>query len=374
MYLQQYEVSMTILDYFYPRLKNYIDFDFTDQLSPPRLKKDGNYYATYVSEIRQEYAVLSPDRCSVVLKEIPASLTEIYRKISSRWSPYIETVYGVLSENGHSLAINEFIQKPACLSYPTKELSEMRSLTLEDFILKMRTLSEKEALIFLLQLCEALENISELSLVHGDVSPQNILLTDVLPLNSQKQQPTSSTGKSITELCRNVAVKLIDFDIAREEKGSHHMVTTVAGTNPYAAPEILDYQTPTDRVDIYSLGCVFAFMLTGKSPKQMSREEFQSSLSKSVRKIINKCTADYSRRYKDVTHLKKIFPLFCPLPQCLFRNFSHTARSSEWKTIGNMYFFPDLLCTFSSSDIPDLPLTFTCLDPSYSSSFCNPDY
>lgn len=39
----------------------------------------------------------------------------------------------------------------------------------------------KEALIFLLQLCEALENISELSLVHGDVSPQNILLTDVLP-------------------------------------------------------------------------------------------------------------------------------------------------------------------------------------------------
>ena len=98
MYLQQYEVSMTILDYFYPRLKNYIDFDFTDQLSPPRLKKDGNYYATYVSEIRQEHAVLSPDRCSVVLKEIPASLTEIYRKISSRWSPYIETVYGVLSE------------------------------------------------------------------------------------------------------------------------------------------------------------------------------------------------------------------------------------------------------------------------------------
>ena len=78
-------------------------------------------------------------------------------------------------------------------------------------------------------------------------------------------------------------MKLIDFDIAREEKGSHHMVTTVAGTNPYAAPEILDYQTPIDRVDIYSLGCVFAFMLTGKSPKQMSREEFQSSLSKSVR-------------------------------------------------------------------------------------------
>lgn len=116
------------------------------------------------------------------------------------------------------------------------------------------------------------------------------------------------------------------------------MVTTVAGTNPYAAPEILDYQTPTDRVDIYSLGCVFAFMLTGKSPKQMSREEFQSSLSKSVRKIINKCTADYSRRYKDVTHLKKTFPLFCPLPQCLFRNFSTYCQVFGVETIGNMYF------------------------------------
>ena len=41
---------MTILDYFYPRLKNYIDFDFTDQLSPPRLKKDGNYYAANTDE------------------------------------------------------------------------------------------------------------------------------------------------------------------------------------------------------------------------------------------------------------------------------------------------------------------------------------
>ena len=135
---------MTILNYFYPLLKDYIDFDFLGQLSAPKLKKDGNYYGTYVAEIQSEHAVLSPDRCTVVLKEIPASLSEIYNRIRTIWSPYIETVYGVLSENGCSLAVNEFVQKPSCLSYPTKELAEIRSLTLEDFVLKMRSLSEKE--------------------------------------------------------------------------------------------------------------------------------------------------------------------------------------------------------------------------------------
>lgn len=153
------------------------------------------------------------------------------------------------------------------------------------------------------------------------------------------------------------------------------MVTTVAGTNPYAAPEILDYQTPTDRVDIYSLGCVFAFMLTGKSPKQMSREEFQSSLSKSVRKIINKCTADYSRRYKDVTHLKKDISALLSTSTMPVPEFFHILPGlRSGKPLEICIFSPDLLCTFSSSDIPDLPLTFTCLDPSCSSSFCNPDY
>lgn len=299
---------MTVLDSFHAQLEDYIDFDFLDQLSAPKLKKDGNYYGTYVAEIQQKYAVFAPDQCSIVLKEISPSLCEIYRKISTIYSPYIETVYGVLSENGAGLAFNEFIRKPSRLDYPTRELAESRSLTLENFILRIRKFSEKESLVFLWQLCDALEVISDLHLVHGDVSPQNILLTDRLTLKDARDKNSvisPAVHSHSAGLFHQISVKLIDFDIAREEKGAHHLVTTVAGTNPYAAPEILDYQTPTDRVDIYSLGCVLAFMLTGKSPKQMSREELQVSCRKPIRKIIAKCTSDYSHRYSTVAHLKK---------------------------------------------------------------------
>ena len=65
--------------------------------------------------------------------------------------------------------MNEFIPKPSALTYPDFLLGK-RSLSLEDYISEYGCLSEKEALIFLLQLCKGLEGLSSLSLVHGDVA------------------------------------------------------------------------------------------------------------------------------------------------------------------------------------------------------------
>ena len=98
---------------------------------------------------------------------------------------------------------------------------------------------------------------------------------------------------------------MIDFDITSRFKNENHMVTVIAGTNPYAAPEILDFKNPTDRVDIYSLGCVLAFMIAGKSPKQISPEDLRRKCSKKIRRIIFKCTADYSKRYKKLSALRR---------------------------------------------------------------------
>ena len=75
------------------------------------------------------------------------------------------------------------------------------------------------------------------------------------------------------------------------------------GTKPYAAPDILDFHNPTDqRADIYSLGCILSFMLTGISPKQ---GEVQSKVSKSIWKIIETCTASYYERFANVEKLQK---------------------------------------------------------------------
>lgn len=288
---------MALSDTMQQALEPYFDLDFLDPLSAPRKKKDGNYYTTYIAELQPSQMTLVPDSGSVILKEISPAQADIYEKISSIWNPYIETVFGVIYQNGQNLAVNEFIPKPSALTYPDS-LLDKRSLSLEDYIREYGCLSEKEALIFLLQLCKGLEGLSSLSLVHGDVAPQNILLTDPTAL-------IPGTCQNVSGIHQKISCKLIDFDIAGKFKNQNHLVTVIAGTNPYAAPEILDYKNPTDRIDIYSLGCVLAFMLTGKSPKQISSQELNARCSKKVRKLIAKCTADYSKRFRNCRALRR---------------------------------------------------------------------
>lgn len=279
-------------------LERYLDFDFADELSPPKQKKDGKSYGTYIAELRPEYAALAPDHRTIVLKQISEKQAKIYQSLSSSWSPYLETVFGVIETEYSPVALNEFIEKPTSLIYPTRELSEKRTLSLEEYVEHFGCLSEREALIFLSQLCEGLEQLRKLHVVHGDVSPQNILLTD-------RFYGYPETFSNTPGLHQKICLKLIDFDIAREEYRQEHLVTTVEGTNPYAAPEILDYKNPTDRVDIYSLGCVLSFMLTGKSPKQGEKKKLDRQYSHSVKKIIEKCTAEYYQRYKNIKELKR---------------------------------------------------------------------
>lgn len=279
-------------------LGEYIDFDFIDQLAEPQRKRDGHYYATYLGVVRPEYALLAPDRRTLVIKEIMPAQAENYHKISSIWNPYLETVYGVIPVGDFFIAVNEFISKPSSLLYTNKLLHEKRSLSLEDYINHFGCLSEQDAMIFMLQLCEGLESLKKLHIVHGDISPQNILLTDRFPI-------LPCPYPKIEGIHHTVSLKIIDYDITREKKSTEHLVTAVEGTRLYAAPEILDYQSPTDRVDIYSLGCVLSYMLTGKSPKEISPRLLRKTCHPRVYKIIQKCTTDYTHRYRNVTHLKK---------------------------------------------------------------------
>ncbi len=279
-------------------LGEYLDFDFTDRLAGPRRKRDGNYYATYLGVLKPEYAPLAPDRRALIIKEIMPAQAENYRRISSIWNPYLETVYGILPVGDFFIAINEFITKPSSLCYTSTELNEKSSISLEDYISHYGCLSEKEAMVFMVQLCEGLESLTKLHIIHGDISPQNILLTDRFPMSP-------CPYPKLQGIHHTISIKIIDYDIAREKKGFEHLVTTVEGTRLYAAPEILDYQSPTDRVDIYSLGCILSYMLTSKSPKEITPNQLRKICNPRVGSIIRKCTLDYSHRYQSVTLLKK---------------------------------------------------------------------
>lgn len=286
------------LQHFADELSLYFDFDFLDRLSFRR-----KTYHTYLAEIKKEQAISMPEHISVILKELSPRQLPIYDTISKNWNPHLETIFGILTDPknpNYSLSINEFIARPTSLPYaalPSDRAIETRYLTLEQYIQSFGCLSERDALIFLDQLCDALSTLQQNHLVHGDISPQNILLTDALPIKGPLQK--------IPGIHQSISVKLIDFGASRTVQAADHNVTHAMGTLAYVAPDAIDFKNSTDRLDLYCLGCIFFFMLTGQSPKECDAFKSLKNFNKTTRQIFLMCTDDYGIRYQNIKQLRK---------------------------------------------------------------------
>jgi len=102
-----------------------------------------------------------------------------------------------------------------------------------------------QALGYLVQVCAGLQAAHDQGIVHRDVKPANLFVT------------------------QEGVVKLMDFGIARVEGAPRELTRSgsVAGTPGYMAPEqIRDSSTVTPAADIYSLGVVAYRALTGVLP------------------------------------------------------------------------------------------------------------
>jgi serine/threonine protein kinase len=107
-----------------------------------------------------------------------------------------------------------------------------------------------ERVVFLLdQVCDSLDDAHAAGLVHRDVKPANLFLT--------------RRGR------RFDFVKVLDFGLARPiEGGAGDTRDTrghaLAGTPAYMAPEIFAGLPPDARSDLYAVGCVAYWLLTGE--------------------------------------------------------------------------------------------------------------
>ena len=155
----------------------------------------------------------------------------------------------------------------------------VRGVTLSE-LLEEAPLAEQEALPVLLQLCDILTYLHSQSppVIHRDLKPQNIILTD------------------------DGTVKLIDFGISRIYDVDAKKDTVFYGTQEFAPPEQYGFSQTDCRADLFSLGVVMGYILTGQTDIEIAAAAIKN---KRLLRIFRKCT-DFSpqRRYASARELK----------------------------------------------------------------------
>ncbi len=140
-------------------------------------------------------------------------------------------------------------------------------------------LGEQDIVALCVQLCDILAYLHHRPepIIHRDIKPQNVIV-----------RPDGS-------------VALIDFDIARVYRTGNDADTRFFGTVAYAPPEQYGFAQTDARADIYALGVLLRFLLTG-SP----RENRNVRVYRPLDKVIRKCTAfDPNDRYRDIDQVKR---------------------------------------------------------------------
>jgi predicted Ser/Thr protein kinase len=160
--------------------------------------------------------------------------------------------------------------------------------TLNQYIAENK-LTNEDIIKISFQLCDILIYLHEQEkpVIHRDIKPQNVIIKD--------------DGQII----------LIDFDISRIYHSEAEADTQFLGTREYAPPEQYGFSQTDSRTDIYSLGILLRYMLTGSE-----QENSNIRIYKPLADIIKKCTAfDPKERYHNAAAVKKALLMANPKAQ-----------------------------------------------------------
>ena len=202
----------------------------------------------------------------------------ILKQGSGQMRNIIAEEYGQMQSVGFS-----FIPKALSLinaesgSWLIREYIEGR--TLYDSVGKRGVYSEREAMRVMLSIVGFVTEMHSNNppVIHRDLKPQNIVITP------------------------DGQYKIIDMGTARKYSADKNGDTFYLGTHEIAAPEQFGYAQTDERTDIYALGILLLFMLTGSFDKKEI-----SAVPYKLQAVIKKCIEfDPKRRYQNAGELKK---------------------------------------------------------------------
>jgi serine/threonine-protein kinase len=132
-----------------------------------------------------------------------------------------------------------------------------------------------EACEYVRQAALGLQHAHERGLVHRDIKPPNLMRVTGKGLVASPDQVASASSLA-TSHQPLATIKILDLGLARlrqkADGGEGNSLVTphgsvMMGTPDFLAPEqALDFHAADIRADIYSLGCTFYYLLTGRPP------------------------------------------------------------------------------------------------------------
>ncbi|MEM9645596.1 MAG: serine/threonine-protein kinase [Planctomycetota bacterium] len=157
--------------------------------------------------------------------------------------------------------------------------------TLGDIIKRHGVMPPQRVIHFLVQVCDALSEAHIQGLIHRDIKPANIF---------------ASHRGGVADVA-----KLLDFGLVRQTESDSQQASTFSGTPQYMPPEqATNYEEVDGRGDIYALGAVACFLLTGRPPFEgtvvellmkhrtavpSSLREKRSEISEDLEKVVMRC-------------------------------------------------------------------------------------
>jgi eukaryotic-like serine/threonine-protein kinase len=187
----------------------------------------GEVFRAWDTALDREVAVklLRPDRAAVVRRA--AIVLREGQMLARVRHPNVMTVYGAQESNGRIGIWCEFL----------------RGRTLADVVEHDGPFSAQEACLYGAAVCRALAAVHKAGLLHRDVKAQNVM--------------------------REVGgrVVLMDFGLGRElDVVPPASGRDLAGTPAYLAPELFGGQAASARSDIYAVGVLLFYLVTGEFP------------------------------------------------------------------------------------------------------------